>query len=381
MRIINLFSIFSLFFFAVSCKNTQEEPKIPELAICSNPSNQLLPKPYVDSTILAEIAAIKPRENADDTTGMVWIPAGSFKMGTDYTDKKNTIYRQDELPHHLTTLHGFWIDKHEVTNQQFAEFVAATGWKTVAERPIPLEEIMKSLPPNAPPPSEEMLAPASLLFNYPEDREKGAYGVNDWWRVEQGVNWKHPHGLDSDITTKDNFPVVQVSWYDAMAYCKWAGKRLPTEAEWEYAAKGVEKENIYPWGKNPINDAKPLANYWQGQFPVVNEVKDGFERLAPVASFPPNSYGLFDMAGNVWEWCQDWYHSGYYACKSSNKLVENPQGPDTSFDPDMPGSTQKVMRGGSFLCNDSYCTGYRVAARMKSGPETGLEHTGFRCVR
>ena len=345
--------------------------------------------PFINKQLLTEIAAIEVNQKMD-TSNMVWIEGGTFEMGSEKVADSQTVNasllgsqpRPDEFPKHTTQVRSFWMDKTEVTNAQYQEFVEATGWLTVAERPIDLEEIMAQLPEGTAPPSEEMLQPASLVFHYPKDKHKANYDFNDWWTVAKGASWRFPHGKEEGIKDKKNYPVVHISWYDALAYCKWVGKRLPTEAEWEYASRGNQKNALYPWGNNLLKgDGKANANYWQGDFPLKNHVEDGFERLAPVGSFPANAYGLYDMAGNVWEWCQDWYHADYYACKQENQLVENPQGPDLSFDPYLPNGSQKVMRGGSFLCNDSYCSGYRVAARMKSSPDTGLEHTGFRCVR
>ncbi len=387
-------SIFLILLFLYSCnsstpssakKNIEATQKIPLCYSKGAPQKNL---PFINEQILGEIAQIEVNESKKkDTTGMVWIEGGSFEMGRnmeDSTSKSNTLgsqSRSDEFPKHTTKVSGFWMDKTEVTNAEFSEFVAATGWKTVAERPINLEEIMAQLPKGAEPPPAEMLLPASLVFHIPENKQKTNYSFNDWWRVEKGANWRHPYGEGSTIEGKENYPAVHIAWYDALAYCKWAGKRLPTEAEWEYASRGNQKGNRYPWGNELLKDSQLQANYWQGDFPVKNTIEDGFERLAPVASFPANDYGLYDMAGNVWEWCRDWYHADYYACKAENDLIENPQGPDLSFDPSIPNSSQKVIRGGSFLCNDSYCSGYRVTARMKSSPDTGLEHTGFRGVR
>jgi formylglycine-generating enzyme required for sulfatase activity len=196
----------------------------------------------------------------------------------------------------------------------------------------------------------------------------------------KGADWKHPQGPGSDITGKDDFPVIHISWDDAQAYCKWSGKRLPTEAEWELAARGGISNSIYTWGDEPIETAKPKANTWQGEFPVKNTGRDGFSRLAPVKSFAANGYGLYDMAGNVWEWCADWYRPDYYESIKS-KTARDPQGPSSGYDPMEPTVPKRVIRGGSFLCHDSYCKGYRVSSRMKTSPDTGLEHTGFRCVK
>ncbi|MEM9919758.1 MAG: formylglycine-generating enzyme family protein [Bacteroidota bacterium] len=322
------------------------------------------------------VYAIEPNAaKAKDFQGMVQIKGGTYQMGGD-----NQQARPDEFPKHQVAINDFWIDQKEVTNAQFREFVEATGYVTIAERPIDVEELMKQLPPGTPPPPAEALEAGALVFQIPPP-DRPQYFVSDWWIFTKGASWQHPQGPESSIRGKEQEPVVQISWYDALAYARWAGKRLPTEAEWEYAARGGLSDGVYPWGKKAIDDEAPQANYWQGTFPTENLSKDGFQKIAPVGSFQPNSYGLYDMAGNVWEWCADWYHAQYYQQKANAQLILNPQGPDKSYDPMMPSTPQKVVRGGSFLCNDSYCSGYRVAARMKSSPDTGLEHTGFRCAR
>lgn len=315
------------------------------------------------------------KSNGDTShTGLILIPGGIFDMGGD-----NDQAAEDEYPKHKVKIDSFYIDATEVTNAQFQKFVQATEYITTAERKPDWEEMKKSLPPGTPKPAESEMVAASLVFK----QSKGPVNLNDytqWWSWVAGADWKHPEGPNSNIKGKENYPVVQVSWFDAIAYCKWAGKRLPTEAEWEFAARGGLANNIYPWGNEGINNGSAKANSWEGMFPFQNDQRDGYFKSAPVKSYASNRYGLFDMAGNVWEWCNDWYDYDYYKSLASNTSV-NPVGPNKSNDPQEPYAAKKVLRGGSFLCNDRYCSGYRVARRMKSSPDTGLEHTGFRCVK
>ena len=309
-----------------------------------------------------------------DHTGMVFIKGGIFLMGA--ADKEG---RKDEYPLHEVQIKGFWIDITEVTNQQFKQFVTATGYLTTAEKSIDWNEMKKQLPAGTPKPPDDQLLPASLVFR----KNKQTSNLNDysqWWIWMAGANWKHPKGMESDIVGKDNLPVVHISWDDANAYCKWAGKRLPTEAEWEFAARGGLEKNVYAWGNEKVDEGKEHCNYWQGSFPYKNDVTDGFFGAAPVKSFQPNGYGLYNMAGNVWEWCADNYNNTYYDSFQKVKIALNPKGPLKSYDPDEPLVAKRVMRGGSFLCNESYCSGYRVSARMKSSADSSMEHLGFRCV-
>jgi formylglycine-generating enzyme required for sulfatase activity len=306
---------------------------------------------------------------------MIWIKAGTFMMGAD-----NKQASEDEYPKHKVTVDGFWMDATEVTNAQFAKFVIATSYITTAERKPDWNELKKQLPPGTPKPDESQLVAASLVFDPP----KHPVSLNDysqWWAWKKGASWKHPQGPGSNIKGKENYPVVHVSWTDAVAYCEWSGKRLPTEAEWEWAARGGLKEKIYPWGDEPVDKGAIKANTWQGHFPDNNTMTDKYYGTAPVGSFPANGYGLYDMAGNVWEWCADYYNNTYYQTVNKPDGIKNPKGPVKSYDPDDPYTPKRVTRGGSFLCNDSYCSGYRVARRMKTSEDSGLENLGFRCVQ
>lgn len=307
-------------------------------------------------------------------TGMVLIPGRTFDMGGD-----NDQAAQDEYPKHKVQVSSFYMDATEVTNAQFQKFTEATGYITTAEKKPDWEEIKKTVPPGTPKPPDSVLVAASLVFK-PSAGPVDLNNYSQWWSWVKGADWRHPQGPGSTIAGKENYPVVHVSWDDAQAYCKWAGKRLPTEAEWEFASRGKLVNNIYPWGNEHVNTGRPKTNSWEGKFPYLNEKKDGYITMAPVKMYAPNGYGLYDMAGNVWEWCSDLYNYDYYK-ELAGKLSVNPKGPSQSYDPQEPYTIKRSLRGGSFLCNDSYCSGYRVARRMKSSPDTGLEHTGFRCVK
>lgn len=313
-------------------------------------------------------------ETNDSPTGMVWIPGGEFTMGSDNKDSK-----PDEKPPHRVKIDGFWMDTTPVTNRQFKEFVDNTGYITTAEKAPTLAEIMNQVPPGTPEPSPELLVAASLVFK----RSNGPISLNNshaWWEWKPGANWKHPLGPESTIEGKEDHPVVQVSWDDAQAYAKWAGKRLPTEAEWEFAAYGGRKDITYVWGNEKFSEEVPQANIWQGVFPCKSTKPNDYSGTTEVTTFKPNPYGLYDMSGNVWQWCADLYHIHYYQEEAKKSISINPTGAKTSFDPQEPYATKRVHRGGSFLCHDSYCKGYRITARMKTCPDTSLNHLGFRCV-
>jgi formylglycine-generating enzyme required for sulfatase activity len=275
---------------------------------------------------------------------------------------------------------GFWMDETEVTNSQFRAFVEASGYVTTAEKAPDLEALMRQRPPGTERPREAPAA-GSLVFR-PTDGPVKLDDPSQWWKWTEGADWRHPEGPGSGLDGREGHPVVHVSWDDAAAYAKWAGKRLPTEAEWEHAARGGMEGKPYTWGDEPPGaGGRWRCNIWQGEFPWKNAAADGFERTAPVKSFPPNGHGLYDVAGNVWEWCADWYDHDLYRRRAGRGLVVNPAGPERSYVPHEPLMPQRVQRGGSFLCNDRYCSRYRPGARHGCSPDTGMSHVGFRCVR
>ena len=308
--------------------------------------------------------------------GMVWIPGGVFSMGLADPRPLPRGGREamaDARPIHQVEVDGFWMATTPVTNAQFAEFVRDTGYVTVAERPLD--------PADFPGTPEHLLTPGALVFSRPES-VRGTSNYRQWWRWVPGAQWRHPLGPASSIDGKDDYPVVQVAWEDAVAYAEWAGGRLPTEAEWEFAARGGLTGQPYPWGRELTPRGEWQANIWQGAFPVENTAADGHAGLAPVGTYPPNAYGLYDMAGNVWEWCADWYHAEAFAMRTAEgEPVINPTGPERSFDPAEPGTPKRSTRGGSFLCTDQYCTRYMVGTRGRAEPNSGALHIGFRIVR
>ncbi len=307
-------------------------------------------------------------------TVMTLIRGGTFSMGSTDSDA-----RPDEGPIHHVRLDSFWIDQTPVTNAQFHEFIKATRYITTAERKPDWNELKKQLPEATPKPSEEKLVAASMVF-HPTAEPVTLDDPSKWWTWTPGANWQHPEGPDSNISARADFPVVQVSWEDANAYAKWAGKRLPTEAEYEYAARGGLRSKRFAWGDEDPSNECTHCNIWRGHFPDNNTAKAG-PGATNVYSFPPNPFGLYDMAGNVWEWCSDWYRPDTYTTDQSKGIVQNPTGPSSSHDPDEPYAQKRVTRGGSFLCNAAYCSSYRVAARMKSTPDTSSNHIGFRCAK
>jgi len=300
---------------------------------------------------------------------MIWIPGGVFTMGS------NDHYAE-EAPTHRVAVKGFWIDRFQVTNAKFRRFVQETGYVTIAEQIPAIEDY-----PGADPAD---LVAGSVVLSPPPGRVP-MHDHYQWWAWQPGACWKHPEGPGSSIQGRDKHPVVHVSWDDVSAYATWAGKDLPTEAEWEFAARGGHECREFAWGDELAPDGKMLANYWQGEFPWQNLALDGYERTAPVGSFPPNDFGLFDMIGNAWEWTSDWYAGHREATRSCCSAPElNPRGVtrEQSIDTDAPGAPmpRKVLKGGSFACAENYCRRYRPAARQHHPIDTGTNHVGFRCV-
>lgn len=308
-----------------------------------------------------QAAADSVTVNRDSTAGMVLIKGGSFDMGSDEWP--------DTRPVHRVTVNDFWMDETEVTNAQFAAFVKATGYATVSELPLDPKDY-----PGVP---QDKLVPSSAVFT-PPPQPVPLDNPLQWWAYVPGASWQHPSGPGSSIAGKENEPVVHISYTDAAAYAKWAGKRLPTEAEWEYAARaGAKTRSPYYWGSELKPGGKWPANIFQGNFPSGNTNEDGYAGVAPVKTFAPNAFGLYDMDGNVWEWCEDFYRPDYYAASDSL----NPKGPADSFDPEEPGAVKRVQRGGSFLCSDQYCIRYKAGSRGKGEVSSASNNLGFRCVK
>jgi formylglycine-generating enzyme len=315
-------------------------------------------------------AETEERPPGDSETGeMVFIPGGTFRMGSDH-------HYPEEAPSHRVSVDGFWIDRTPVTNSQFKEFVRATGHVTTAQVPPDAKDYPGALP--------HMIYAGSLVF-WPLRRVTDLRDWRQWWTFMKGADWRHPYGPKSNINVSDNHPVVHVSYADALAYAKWAGKDLPTEAEWEFAARGGLEDEEFAWGNALAPGGRHMANTWQGNFPVENLSEDGYERTSPVTAFPPNGYGVHDMIGNVWEWTSDWWSARHEADAAKPCCTpQNPRGgPElASLDPRQPNIRipRKVLKGGSHLCAPNYCRRYRPAARHAQPVDTSTSHIGFRCV-
>lgn len=342
------------------------------------------PDPPFDESALAAAGSFEATVEATSTpppgprpAGMVWIPGGEFSMGSDESGEATCArpgMTADARPIHRVHVDGFWMDATEVTNDQFGAFVVATAYVTVAERAPTPEEF-----PGVP--AADLVA-GSAVFSPPP----GPVPLDDplrWWRYQAGASWRHPEGPASDLGGRGTHPVVHVAYEDAAAYARWAGKRLPTEAEFEFAARGGQAGKLYPWGDEWRPAGRFLANTFQGEFPGGDSGEDGFPGIAPVARFPPNAYGLFDLSGNVWEWCSDWYRPDAYAerAQAGGVAARNPRGPASPLDPAEPDVRKRVQRGGSYLCSDRYCTRYLVGTRGRGEVGSGGGHLGFRCVR
>ncbi|WP_274475418.1 formylglycine-generating enzyme family protein [Mangrovimonas aestuarii] len=376
--IFSLSSVVLLVFLVLSCNQLNEKESANQLdqSMAEDRKDSLITAKGACGSGLSKRSMILNASNKNEPKGMVFIPEGEFMMG----GEPDKLALDREFPKHPVQVSAFYMDTHEVTNAQFAEFVKETGYITSAERDVDWEELKKQLPPNTPKPADSSLKAGSLVFT----PTSGPVPLNDfsqWWRWVTGANWKHPFGPDSSIEGMDNHPVVQVSIEDAKAYATWAGKRLPTEAEWEWASRGGLEHSKYPWGDEHVEVGDPKCNYWTGKFPYDNTEADGFRYTAPVESYEPNGYGLYDMAGNVWEICTDWFDVEYYKRINASETLMNPIGPTRSYNPPNQYEQFKTLRGGSFLCNDSYCASYRVSARMPLEVTSSLNHVGFRCVK
>lgn len=332
------------------------------------------------TTSKSDLVINEPGKTPD---GMVWVSGGRFVMGTNELippGAPNPLrIKADEYPAHEVELDGFWMDSTPVTNREFSKFVEQTGYKTFAERQLTKQDFadrgadISGFDGN-------VIPPGSMCFNPDFNRAQLVTNLPGWehqvWKIVDGADWRHPDGPESSIENRMDHPVVHIAWEDAVAYCDWAGKRLPTEAEFEYAARSGGKDTLFPWGEEILLNGKFQANYWQGDFPTERKNEDGFLGTSPVKSFPPNELGLYDLSGNVWEWCSDLYAADYYL----HSPRRNPKGPLVSFDPEMPGTVLRVQRGGSFLCNVNNCTGYRTRARGRGDLASSRYHNGFRCV-
>lgn len=298
--------------------------------------------------------------------GMAWVPGGSFWMGCEGCGMP------DALPAHLVAVDGFWMSRAPVTNAEFARFVKATGYRTVAERALDPKDF-----PGVP---ADALVPGSAVFR-PTATRVSLDNPLQWWQYTAGANWRHPEGPGSSIADRADHPVVHVAFDDAVAYATWVGARLPTEAEFEFAARGGLDRHLYSWGNELRPGNRLVANTWQGEFPVRDRAEDGYAGTSPVTAFPANGFGLLDMGGNVWQWTADWYRPDTYASRASEGPVRNPPGPEVSLDPAEPGARKRVVRGGSYLCTDQYCARYLVGSRGKAEVSSGTSNLGFRLVR
>ncbi|MBT8305507.1 MAG: formylglycine-generating enzyme family protein [Maribacter sp.] len=339
----------------------------------SDTKSILVAKPEVDPM---DLLIDKPSD-ISTPNDMVWIPGGEFIQGAVPQDPMAMAH---ERPAHKVAVDGFFMKTTEVTNSEFEKFVDATDYITLAEREIDWEEMKKQLPEGTPKPHDSIMQPGSLNFKKTKNSVPNLYDFSQWWRWSIGANWKQPNGPGTNIKGKGNHPVVHIAYEDALAYCEWAGRRLPTEAEWERAARGTKANSILFWGDD-ISVLSKMANTWEGEFPVLNTKADGYERRAPVKAYPPNDFGLYDMAGNVWEWTSDWYNTNYYnEVASDNNTIYNPKGADRPYNARDPYAKERIMKGGSFLCNASYCASYRISSRMATSMDSSMEHLGFRTV-